>query len=451
MRGWVAVVGCWLPLWGVASPQLVDFAYGMGLTIEPQHAVQRVLLHDDLYRYAVRSDLGDLRVFNGAGEVVPHLLRPPQAEPFKPSALLQLPLFPLYPQTGGGHRTRLHFTTDTNGVVVVISQPQNGSGVGEGDYLVDLSQVEQRIESLSFTWAHSPQGFVHQLTIEQSDDLNRWTPLVTAAVLADLNYGGERLLRDQISLPSSHGRYLLLRWKGDEAVPLLRGVGAGLSATHEPMSRHWQQVDVSEFNADAGRGFLFQVAGQAPIDRVQLQLPEQNSLIQAVLESRHLEGGPWQQRFSGPLYRLHINGAELSSQTIEMSPNPDRYWRLLLRRDDGGLGQLPPALRVGWLPHELLFLARGEGNFSLAFGSSRIEGIEPSMSALLGQLKSAASGQWGEAEWQGARYPLSGDAALVVVKPLPWRQWLLWATLLGAVLGLALLVLRLIKQMQLKA
>jgi hypothetical protein len=52
-----------------------DFAYAIPLTPVPGLAVQTTLLPLAVYRGVLRQDLGDLRVFNGAGRVVPHAIR----------------------------------------------------------------------------------------------------------------------------------------------------------------------------------------------------------------------------------------------------------------------------------------------------------------------------------------------------------------------------------------
>src|SRR2546423_13325795 len=49
-----------------------------------------------VYRGAVRRDLGGLRVFNRAGEVVPHAFRPRATTEGQKREQVTLPFFPLY-------------------------------------------------------------------------------------------------------------------------------------------------------------------------------------------------------------------------------------------------------------------------------------------------------------------------------------------------------------------
>jgi len=58
-----------------------DFAQGFDLEFRPTGAVHSLLLPEKIYTTVVHPDLADLRVFNGAGNAVPHLLRIEQQEP----------------------------------------------------------------------------------------------------------------------------------------------------------------------------------------------------------------------------------------------------------------------------------------------------------------------------------------------------------------------------------
>ena len=53
-----------------------DFAYGIPLEVDGDGAIYSLPLPQEVYRYTTRKDLGDVRIFNGYGEVVPHMLQP---------------------------------------------------------------------------------------------------------------------------------------------------------------------------------------------------------------------------------------------------------------------------------------------------------------------------------------------------------------------------------------
>ena len=59
-----------------AAEQPRDFAYGIPLQTSGQDPLQQLALPRAVYEGVVHADLADLRVFNGAGEVVAHAFRP---------------------------------------------------------------------------------------------------------------------------------------------------------------------------------------------------------------------------------------------------------------------------------------------------------------------------------------------------------------------------------------
>ena len=69
------------------------FAYGIPIKAGAQSALYEVEIPLAVYRGVTRSDLGDLRVFNGAGETVPHALKPREALHATAVGKARLPVF----------------------------------------------------------------------------------------------------------------------------------------------------------------------------------------------------------------------------------------------------------------------------------------------------------------------------------------------------------------------
>src|SRR5688500_18375478 len=57
-------------------PASTDFAFGMKFGTQGNAAAFRAPLPPDVYRGVTNSELLDVAVFNGRGEVVPHVLAP---------------------------------------------------------------------------------------------------------------------------------------------------------------------------------------------------------------------------------------------------------------------------------------------------------------------------------------------------------------------------------------
>jgi hypothetical protein len=77
-----------------------DYAFGIPLEADGKEALYDVTLPVAVYRGVVRADLGDLRVFNGAGEVVPYALRPRRMTDTETAPPVALTLFPLKAEEG---------------------------------------------------------------------------------------------------------------------------------------------------------------------------------------------------------------------------------------------------------------------------------------------------------------------------------------------------------------
>jgi hypothetical protein len=90
----------------------------------------------------------------------------------------------------------------------------------------------------------------------------------------------------------------------------------------------------------------------------------------------------------------------------------------------GGLGTSAPRLVVEWVPHEIEFVARGTGPFSLAYGSSVAQSAAVSL-LMLPVNVAVAPASLSPPESSG------GDSLLLAPgKPFPWKTPLLWLLLI---------------------
>lgn len=444
---WFSLLGSWLLAAAAAaqvplSPQ--DFASGLELRLEGSDGLYRLSLPAEVYRGVVRADLADLRVFNAAAEQVPfQLQRPatPAAESWR-----NLPLFPL-PAAAGSEDSalRLRIERDAGGAVLQVEAERTGTAATPNAYLLDASALPQAMTALEVDWEEQMEnGGSHRVQLEGSDDLQQWRLLVTEATLLQLQYRGEHLSRRRLDLPATRFRYLRLSTATGSPPWQVTAVRALLaSGTAEP-ERQWLHLPGS---ASAGNRleFLFDSGGHFPVDRLQLQLPQPNTLVQVSLHSRERETGPWQQRAGGLAYRLNREGTTLVSPDLVTPVCADRYW--LLRLERGELGQGSPELGLGWQPHQLTFVARGAGPFLLAYGSGRV--ITAADGALLAQLTAQSRSKMPALPAHiGEQRSLGGPAARDARPPFAWSTWLLWGTLLLGVVLLAAMAWRLYRQLQ---
>ncbi|HEX9802518.1 MAG TPA: DUF3999 family protein, partial [Gammaproteobacteria bacterium] len=157
-----------LPLLGVAAPaeeavlNSNDFAYGMPLEVDGDGAIYSLPLPQEVYRFTTRSDLGDVRIFNGFGEVVPHQLQRGRTYREAPRAPVALRFFPLFRDVSWEREARrIHIADDGKGTIIDIERQPGEEGSGQGPvahYLVDATAVEEPIEKLVLGWDEVGEG-----------------------------------------------------------------------------------------------------------------------------------------------------------------------------------------------------------------------------------------------------------------------------------------------------
>ncbi|MGA7982413.1 MAG: DUF3999 domain-containing protein [Chromatiaceae bacterium] len=414
----------------------LDFAYGLRLATPEAAPIYRLALPLDVYRRTTRPDLGDLRVFNAAGEPVPSALRRPAHAAATAPAPQTLPFFPFerVSPEGGGRVSVKVVTNDRGAVVNVGNAGTTSDKVRTASYLVDLSAIQPgRINALTLEWT-GPE-LVH-LAVAASDDLNRWRPLVKDASLLRLEYAGHRLEKRRVSLPAAAYRYLRLSLPPEEPPVGLTSVEASFASVAPESKRNWLRL-AGKPAADGKDAWTFDTGGPIPVDLVELELPQSNSLVGVRLLSRDDDKQRWLARGRAVLYRLEVEGTRLTSRSISVHRITDRHWRLEIQSDPAGLGPDPPTLAFGWRPRELYFLARGPGPFLLAYGRGGTASSPAPIDALFRDIRDGAKeGLVGPAV--GTEKVVLGGEMRLKAPPaaIAWRTLLLWAVL---VLGVALL------------
>ncbi|MRR53483.1 MAG: DUF3999 domain-containing protein [Deltaproteobacteria bacterium] len=426
-----------------------DFAYGITLQTAGTEALYQFSLPDVVYRSVTRSDLGDLCIFNRLGEVVPftlsHITAPSPAIPER----RKLTLFPV-----SGSRLQepgnvsLLVKKGDGGSLVSVQTAEPGTRSSRiTAYLLDAATVKAPLRDLILEWAEQPEGTVTKIRIEGSDNLEDWTLLAPSAVLIDLRYGNHRLERRIIDLNGSMMKYYRISSAAETDLPKFTSAAVHLSPAAAELPRHWTRVTAAARSNRTG-DYLFTTSGLMPIDRVRVQLPQENTLIQASFFSRATEKDPWKQGPSVLLYRLSIRGETLTSPDVVLPVSSDRYRLLRIDQAGGGIGNGLPLVELGWLPARILFLARGGGPFQLAFGSGRPGTCARGDNTLFRQFYDQHKERYiAGTALAGAPVPLAGKAALR--KPfLPYdtKTIVLWSLLFLGVATLAWMALHLHRQ-----
>lgn len=443
----IALVVLWLitASTAIAAERPEDFAYGMPIRADAGDALYEIAIPASVYSAVTRADLGDLRVFNGRGEVVPHALRPRPAARVESGAAVSLPVFPFYGESGE-RLEDLHVRVEKSGggaIVAVRGKVNAGaSKTSLRGYLLDASALQRPAQALLFDWTDAAEGYVGKVLIEGSNDLSAWQPLARNAALVRLSFGGHRLVQNRVELGGVKYRYLRVSWAQSQTPLESLSARAEPAAGALPMQRLWQQI-AGQVSGKAGE-YVYDLGGFYPLDRLRIELPELNSVAQLQILSRAKTDQDWRPVTRAVAYRLRDGDGEVTSPEIDVNRSGERYWLLRIDPKGGGIGAGVPVLQIGWTAQKLVFAARGNGPFQLVYGRATANPAAYPIESLIPGYNTGAEFKVRPASL-GAPITLAGAARL---RPPPdYKTWTLWGSLILGVLILAWMAYRLARQL----
>ena len=428
-----------------AAERPEDFAYGIAIHADAQDALYEITLPTAVYRGVARSDLGDIRVFNAHGEVVPHAFRPRAAGSTDTPAAVELPLFPLYAESGSSLED-LNVRIDKRADGTIVNILNRGKGVpGQRrlrGFVLDASGLKRPVQALQFDWKSSADGFAGKVRVEGGNDLARWHVLADNASLVSLDFGGRSLRQIRVELRVEQYKYLRVSWPESQPPLELLSVRAEPAAGHVEAERVWQALTALPASGKAGE-YLYDLGGHFPFDRLRVELPQVNTLVQVQVLARANTSDDWRLRASAVTYRLHHQGKEVTSPEIAVAGSGERYWLLRVDQKGGGVGPEAPVINIGWPPQKLVFAARGAGPFQLTYGNSEAKAASYPIDSLIPGYKTESELKVKPAAL-GEQVTLSGAVRLRA--PPDYKKWALWGTLILGVLVLGWMAYRLSRQ-----
>ncbi|MGA9918246.1 MAG: DUF3999 domain-containing protein [Paraburkholderia sp.] len=447
VTGWcLAISSVWVSTAALAADR---FEQRFALELESGAAYYSVTLPAAVYAASQRSDLGDVRVFNGAGEPVPYSLDSPREPSRTPATLRPVRWFPMPPAAPGGTGAPLGVTIAADGSLRATSAPP-GRAQDDGD-LIDVARETREGARVEALVVHvRDDNYQGRVNAESSDDLRNWQPAGEAQLLK-VSYNGSTLSQDRIELNGMRARYLRLRWL--DGAPYIESIDAQVqaaSADHMQRvdtQREWREGIVARAGPKSGE-YFFETGGPYPVDRLRLNLPQPNTVAPAVIYSRAGLETAWREVSSATLFRLHNGTVEQSNPSLEMAPDTDRQWRVVVDTRNGGLGSGTLTVAAGWRPATLTFVARGAAPFTLAVGSAAAVSSAVSRADLvMGASSVAVAARLGDA------LPVEedADAQSSGKDPDAMRRYMLWAALLLAVGSLGAIAWRLARGAQIQA
>lgn len=429
-----------------------DYVYLQKLNIEPGHSIYETRIPASLYLISNRYGTEHIRVLKNSGEPISFSVRKAEEVKQKTVDQIELPYFPVMGASSSRlDDLKLKIMRDSNQLLIDVKSEKN-TGVMQQSYLayiLNLENVDKVIDEITFTWPSTQKTFVIDLIIESSDDLVSWIKINDSAVLADMHFNNNKLLKNKVKIDRRVGKYLRISWDRSRYFPALSKVMA-TSSNHTIHQQHnWHTLKVTKSkDKDIYR---FELPGWMPVDNIELILPEDNSACQASFYSRSNEAASWTYRGSKSIYKLKLDGRSVADSIIDVTTSRDRHWKIEIPDSNLVIGNSLPTIKIGWQAEKIRFLARGSTEYLLALGqnadANSSRDYDLLLNAISGDNKTKAKPATATV---GEIIRSSTVQAEVISKDeVNTKAWVLWGVLLIGVALLGFMAVHLYKQIKL--
>ena len=418
-----------------------DFSVQLPLVVSGAGPWYRLELPLVVQLSARQSDLRDVRVFDAAGQPQAYALLRESAQRVENRALNPVKTFPLRGQNDASSPTSsVRVQSAGNGTLIEVT-PVAADQVLRG-WLLDASTIKAPLQQLQLDWSGEQEGF-QRFSIEASDDLQRWRSWGEGQV-ARLSFAGERVEQNEVALPGQSARYLRLLWPAGQVPPVaLSAQLASATASTLPAPLAWSEPLAG--STDGNGEYTWQLPGALALEQVRIELTQANSLAPVTLLGRNENSQGWQTLSHGLLYRLTQNNREVVQDRLSLPGQTVRQLKLQVDARGGGLGREAPRLSVAVRASQLVFLARGEGPYSLALGSTTAIAANLPLNTLIPDYAPQRLAALGQARVDpNVALPVMGAATPAA--GVDYKRIGLWAVLLLGVLALAAMAFSLLRQ-----
>ena len=443
------------------------YAIRVPVTLAADAPLQRVMLPAEVLVRLQSPGYADVRLFNGAGQPVPMALAGVAAAS-APEESVVLSAYPIL----GGHGTpgqagleglSLRIEERQGQRVVQIDTAATTTTAGPATpqavrgALLDARNVQLPVARMALD-VDLPAGQPVTFRVQASKDLKHWQPLAeTVLYRADAAAAPTapgRLGNEQVDLQRADlkGHYMRVTW-GDAAVTLR---GATLATSSKTGPRERVSASMATPALANPRELVFALPFATPVAALAITPPGSNVLIPVRVLGRNHREQPWSPLASAVVYKMATVGKEQSSGPVELGGASVREIKIEADPKTPGFAAAP-ALALQFEPAQLVFLASGQGPFTLAAG---LPGATAAASAFL-PLASLVPGYQPAQEntlpvalADVARADITGgqpaDGALVPAAAasggISTRSAVLWGVLLAGVAALGLMAWLLLRQ-----
>lgn len=432
----------------VHATSLGNYAHHAEIKGEGAGPFFHLALTMEVYRNSLSLGLQDLRVFNAAGEIVPYALMLKTDIPQPTVEQTELRGFPLYSDAQTTNQG-IQIRREQNGALVSIEPSKPTLTHKLTGVILDASHVVAPLVALDVALPEYRQPF-QRFRIEASDDLKDWRGVHDSATIAVLTQGDARIEQRRIELPALHAKYLRLTWIDPQDIPSLPKVIATSSATLPQIQPELLWSETLPPLPSKNGEIIYRLNGVLPVERIRFLLPQINTLTPAQILARNNDKQPWHKLSDTVLYRLASKGAEFLSPDIDLEGEAISELQIKLDARAGGVGSTPPQIKFAIQPQQLVFLARGNGPFTLAWGMAGATANTLPLATLVPayRYQDGLPGNLASIDVNkiDSTKPLADrDTTNTQMDPTIQRKWLLWGVLVAGSAALLLMAWKLIR------
>lgn len=380
------------------------------LTLDGPGPFYRLVVPSAIHGLLPDGDLRDVRVRNAAGQPVPFAWLDaeddPQARPRVESH--EVALLPL-PTRADTAPDLLGLKLRPDGSLALAAASAALSSAPAQAWVIDSRRADGALVRMRFELAGDAQG-IFPFTLETSDDLRRWQPLLADDQLVRLQRDGQSVERLAIDLGRVRAPFLRLSWRdGVQAPALARAwVDSVRTPAPAPPALEWSAAVAPSL---CGADFCdYPAPPGLPLQRLRIHLSDRNTMAPVQVSGlspagaaaarghRHvldaLRHGGGRDRADAPagalqvqrladtvVYRLDQGGGEVHAAPVALDGGAHAFVRLQTRGPMAALGTRPPTVSFAARPRVLEFLAQGQPPFVLSWQASAHDAAADSANA----------------------------------------------------------------------
>ncbi|MDR0455004.1 MAG: DUF3999 domain-containing protein [Deferribacteraceae bacterium] len=314
-----------------------DFEYGFKVDVPQREALYGLTLPAHFYENIKNADASDIVVFNADNEPVPFTVRRPMSNNYKIPDNQPAPFF--------------------------IINDETKKNLAE--IIIDLTNLSQMPDMLKLTFAGDKEFNASVNIYVSSGELNDWSVVSNSVNIAQLTSADSIIIKDTIKLPALplSSKYLKIQTSPPKVIYGVNSVY--FSFPPMPVYEKARELTVENvYDISLNRNHaLFDTKGHYPVEWIHFDIPPSYLFPDFTLSVRNSDNESWQTlrnraRISDYPLNTAVNG-------IGVQNTRSRHWQLTV---EGALPAQNSSAVFYWRADELIFIAKGTGPYTVAYG-----------------------------------------------------------------------------------